>query len=113
MLLLVSNELPYAEILISHHCTELTFSGKLVNCIHELAELCLNREYKTAQEIPDRGFGKAVVKSRHPPASELSPPNSSPIPGPLSKVRRLAEILEKNYIIITQAALRGEANPSQ
>lgn len=49
------------------------------------------------------------MKSRHPPASELSPPNSSPIPGPLSKVRRLAEILKKNYIIITPAALRTEA----
>lgn len=49
------------------------------------------------------------MKSRHPAALELSPPNSSPIPGPLSKVRRLAEILKKNYIIITLDALNRKA----
>lgn len=49
------------------------------------------------------------MKTWHRRVSELSPPHSCPIPGPLSKVRGLAEILRKNYIIITLAALRTEA----
>lgn len=92
--------------LIRHQCPQWTFGEKRVNCIGiKLANL----RARNSTKIPRWGFWKAVVKSRHPPASQLSPPNSSSIPGPLSKVRRLAEILKKNYIIITPAALRREA----
>lgn len=62
------------------------------------------------REIPKWEFQRPEpVESWHPPGSPLSPSNSGPIQGLLSKVRRLAEILKKNYIIIAAAALSGEA----
>lgn len=89
------------EFIIGHLCGWIcTFDDEQ----HLVALYNLEPETSTAQKLPEQDFCMTDTLQQR----ELSPPNSIPIPGLLSKVRRPAEILKKNYIVITPAFLRGQ-----